>query len=116
MFQTEQQDECFIIADYSMIEIVILAVISQDPTMLDNIYKKKDMHIFIASLFIDKPYEQLMALKISNPKELKNQRTPMKSVNFGVSYGMGASSKQKIGGAEPLTNHQPFKSEFLYFL
>nr|AYC64085.1 hypothetical protein [Johnson-sea-linkia profunda] len=82
----------FIVCDYSMIEIVIIAVISQDATMLKNIYEKKDLHMFLASQVLEKPYEQLMAFKQTDPQEYKKTRTPMKSVNFGLLYGMGAKT------------------------
>ena len=73
-----------------MIEIVIIAVLSQDETMLKNLYEQKDLHVFLASQVLEKPYEDLMKLKDTNPKEYKKVRTPMKSVNFGLLYGMGA--------------------------
>nr|BBN51388.1 DNA polymerase I [Halimeda borneensis] len=85
----------FIICDYSMIEIVIIAVISNDQTMLQNLYDHKDLHIFLAAQVLNKPYEQLMALKQTNPSEYKKIRNPMKAVNFGLLYGMGVETLWK---------------------
>ena len=85
----------WIICDYSMIEIVIMAVISGDETLLQNIEQKKDVHIFLASQVLDKSYEQLMELKQTDPSEFKKIRTPMKSVNFGLLYGMGPETLWK---------------------
>lgn len=87
--------QSLIVCDYSMIEIFIIAVISQDETMLQNIYEGKDLHIFLASQVLEKPYEELMALKQTDAKEFKKTRTPMKSVNFGLLYGMGPDALWK---------------------
>ena len=78
-----------------MIEIVIIAVISQEETMLKNLFEKKDLHIFLASQVLEKPYEELMALKKEDPTQYKKIRTPMKSVNFGLLYGMGPETLWK---------------------
>lgn len=43
------KDHAFIIGDYCRIEIGIIAAISADITMLQNLTKKKDLHIFLAS-------------------------------------------------------------------
>ena len=94
MFKAEAGTQ-WIICDYSMIEIVIMAVIYGDETLLKNIEQKKDIHIFLASQVLDKSYEQLMELKQKDPRELKNIRTPMKSVNFGLFYGMGPDTLWK---------------------
>ena len=89
------EGQSFIVCDYSMIEIVIMAVIAQEETMLQNIYDDKDLHIFLASQVLDKPYEELMALKQTDAKQFKEIRTPMKSVNFGLLYGMGPATLWK---------------------
>ena len=83
------QNTVFIIFDYSMIEIVIIAALAQEPTMLKNLIDGKDLHIFLASKILNRTYESLMSLKQTEPKEFKRIRTLMKALNFGLLYGMG---------------------------
>nr|AYC64009.1 hypothetical protein [Halimeda micronesica] len=85
----QASEDVFIICDYSQIELMIMAVISGDDTMLEILHENKDLHIFLASQVLERPYDELMALKTTNPTEYKKIRTPMKSVNFGLLYGMG---------------------------
>lgn len=58
--------------------------------MLENLYQKKDL--FLTSQVLGEPYEDLMGLKSTSPQEYKKKRTPMKAVNFGLLYGMGAET------------------------
>lgn len=94
MFKAPENHQ-YIVVDYAMIEIVIIAVISNDQQMLENLYQKKDLHMFLASQVLGEPYEKLMELKSTYPQEYKKKRTPMKSVNFGLLYGMGAETLHK---------------------
>lgn len=86
---------CYIVADYAMIEIVIMAVVANDGKMLNNLYEKKDLHMYLASQVLGQPYKDLMDLKQSSPGDYKQKRTPMKAVNFGLLYGMGADTLHK---------------------
>ena len=82
VFRKPNEGNRFIICDYSMIEIIIIAT---EKTMLENIYKGKDLHIFLATKILHRTYEELMDLKNTNPKEFKRIRNFM----FGLLYGMG---------------------------
>ena len=66
----QRPEYTFIVGDYSMIEIVIIAVISQDETLLDILNKNMDLHIYLASQVLQTPYEQLMDLKTTDPHKL----------------------------------------------
>ena len=65
-------------ADYSQIELRLLAHLSQDPTMIDGFLKKQDIHQRTASEVFGIPLEQVTA----------EQRSHAKAVNFGIIYGI----------------------------
>lgn len=68
----------FICADYSQIELRVLAHFSQDPLMLDFFQHKKDIHFETA-------------LKLF-PKVTDKERSFAKTINFGILYGQGAQA------------------------
>lgn len=68
-------------ADYSQIELRILAHMSQDPTLLDAFRQGEDIHARTAALIFDMPQDRV----------LPDQRRMAKTINFGLIYGMGAN-------------------------
>jgi DNA polymerase-1 len=69
----------FLSADYSQVELRILAHISQDETLLRAFRENQDIHTATAAAVYGIPVEQVT----------KNQRRFAKTVNFGLIYGMG---------------------------
>jgi len=67
-------------ADYSQIELRIMAHISQDATLMNSFQKDEDVHLRTAALVFKKPPEEVTP-------ELRRRA---KEVNFGIMYGMGA--------------------------
>lgn len=67
-------------ADYSQIELRLMAHFSKDPTLLEAFTKGQDIHARTAAEIFDLPIE----------KVTKDQRRTGKTVNFGVLYGMGS--------------------------
>ena len=67
-------------ADYSQIELRVVAAISGDPNMCDAFKQGKDIHTATAA----KVYG------IAESEVTKEQRYKAKSVNFGIIYGQGA--------------------------
>jgi len=67
-------------ADYSQIELRIVAAISGDPAMSDAFKQNKDIHTATAA----KVYG------VSESEVTKEMRYKAKSVNFGIIYGQGA--------------------------
>ncbi|MCY7405907.1 MAG: DNA polymerase I, partial [Alkalinema sp. CAN_BIN05] len=65
-------------ADYSQIELRILAHLSQEPVLLEAYRNNEDVHTLTARLLLDKD-------DISS-----EERRLAKIINFGVIYGMGA--------------------------
>ena len=68
----------FIDADYSQIELRVLAHISQDEHMLQAFKDGEDIHKQVASKVLNIPIEQVT----------KEQRSSAKAVNFGIVYGI----------------------------
>lgn len=69
-------------ADYSQIELRILAHISEDEAMIRAFKDGEDIHRFTASQVFGVPFEEVTAL----------QRSRAKAVNFGIVYGISAFS------------------------
>ncbi len=66
-------------ADYSQVELRLLAHISQDPVLIDAFHKGIDIHARTAGLIFD-----------IDPSEVTpTQRSAAKAINFGIIYGMG---------------------------
>ncbi|MGM0645086.1 MAG: DNA polymerase I [Thermodesulfobacteriota bacterium] len=66
-------------ADYSQIELRVLAHLSQDPTLLDAFAQGEDIHRRTAAVVMD----------ISTEKVDAEARRQAKTINFGLLYGMG---------------------------
>ncbi|MDR3199827.1 MAG: DNA polymerase I [Spirochaetales bacterium] len=70
----------FLSADYSQIELVILAHLSGDPGLCEAFLAGTDVHKMTASLIFGVPAQEV------SPEE----RRIAKTINFGVMYGMSA--------------------------
>jgi len=68
-----------VIADYSQIELRVLAEITQDERMMAAFRKGEDLHKLTASVITGIPLEEVTA----------KERQAAKAVNFGLIYGMG---------------------------
>ena len=74
-------DGCILLsADYSQIELVMLAHLSADAELRKAFLNGGDVHAYTASLIFDKPVERV------TPSE----RRIAKTINFGIMYGMSA--------------------------
>ncbi|MEO6187980.1 MAG: DNA polymerase I [Ginsengibacter sp.] len=79
-FIPRDSDHLIISADYSQIELRIVAAISGDPAMVDAFKQKKDIHTATAS----------KVFGVDEADVTKEMRYKAKSVNFGIIYGQGA--------------------------
>lgn len=70
----------FVDADYSQIELRILAHMSEDESLIEAYNSGMDIHSITASKVFKVPLEQVT----------KQQRSNAKAVNFGIVYGMSA--------------------------
>lgn len=69
-----------VIADYSQIELRILADWSQDVALVKALLSGEDLHCVTASQMFGIPLEQVS----------KDQRAAAKQLNYGIMYGLGA--------------------------
>ena len=85
-------------ADYSQIELRILAHLSRDEALVEAFRKGQDVHRVTASEVFQVPSDQVDA----------GQRAVAKTINFGILYGMSA-----FGLAKELALEQSHAQEFI---
>ncbi len=83
-----KQGYVYIDADYSQIELRVLAHMSQDENMLNAFRNDEDIHREVASKVFNTPFDEVT----------KEQRSRAKAVNFGIVYGItGFGLANQIG-------------------
>lgn len=76
-------------ADYSQVELRLLAEASQDSAMIKAFNENLDFHVYTAAVVFNTPYEELLKnMKIN--AQYKIYRARAKNLNFGIVYGIGA--------------------------
>jgi DNA polymerase-1 len=81
-------DYSLVAFDYSQIELRALAILSQDPSLINVFKQGNDIHAEVASRVYGVP-----------PNEItKDMRRHAKVINFGVLYGMGSTALAKEMG------------------
>lgn len=68
----------YIDADYSQVELRVLAALSKDEHMMNAFKNGEDIHKEVASKVFDVPFDEVT----------KEQRSKAKAVNFGIVYGI----------------------------
>ncbi|MDD2693366.1 MAG: DNA polymerase [Candidatus Gracilibacteria bacterium] len=87
-------DNIFIVADYSQIELRVLAFLSQDHGLLEAFEKNEDIHMRTAKyIFLDRDITS-------------EERRIAKTVNFGVIYGITGFGLSKTLGCSPFEANQ----------
>jgi DNA polymerase I len=89
-FKPEKEGWKFLSADYSQIELRLLAHLSNDPTLIAAFNNNEDIHIRTAAAIFNVPLEQVT----------KEMRYQAKAVNFGVVYGQGPFGLSQALGIE----------------
>lgn len=82
---SSSEDRILLAADYSQIELRILAHLSGDETLKKAFYADQDIHQYTASLIFD----------VEESKVTKEMRNSAKRVNFGIVYGMSSFGLSK---------------------
>ncbi|MDP2892050.1 MAG: DNA polymerase I [Bacillota bacterium] len=77
-FLASAADRVLVAADYSQIELRILAHISEDPVMIDAFLHEQDIHTRTAAEVFDVPLDKVKS----------HMRSSAKAVNFGIVYGI----------------------------
>ena len=78
-FVPGSKNECILSADYSQIELRLLAHFSKDQALMEAFAADRDIHSFVASQIYAVPIEQVSS----------EMRSRCKAVNFGIIYGQG---------------------------
>jgi len=87
-FSTGGNGRLLISADYSQIELRILAHVSRDPTLISAFQAGEDIHVRTASA----------VFAVEPEKVTYDMRSRAKTVNYAVIYGMGATAlAQQLG-------------------
>ncbi len=81
-FIAQKNDHLILSADYSQIELRIVALLSKDEKMIENFNKGGDIHSQTAATIFG----------IDEKEITPDQRRQAKVINFGIIYGMGAFS------------------------
>jgi len=81
----------FLSADYSQIELRILAHMSKDKKLIDAFLHDKDIHAYTASQIFDVPIEKIV----------HEQRQTAKRINFGIVYGQTPFGLSQELGIKP---------------
>ena len=92
-------------ADYSQIELRVLAHISGDENMINAFKNNDDIHAITASQVFNMPLEMVTPL----------MRSRAKAVNFGIVYGIGAFSLGKDIGVSMREASQYIKSYLAHY-
>ena len=105
-------DYVFIDADYSQIELRVLAHIANDENMIEAFIKDEDIHTQTASRVFNTPIDEVTS----------KQRSDAKAVNFGIVYGisdfglgeqLGITRKQAKAYIEQYLEKYPNIKEFM---
>lgn len=79
-FVPRNEDYVLLAADYSQIELRIIAALSQEDTMIAAFKNNEDIHTATASKVFNVPLDEVT----------REQRSNAKTVNFGIIYGVSA--------------------------
>ncbi|MEZ4798138.1 MAG: DNA polymerase I [Flavobacteriaceae bacterium] len=79
-FIPRDEDYTLLAADYSQIELRIIAALSKEETMIEAFKKGEDIHASTASKVFNVPLNEVT----------REQRSNAKTVNFGIIYGVSA--------------------------
>lgn len=74
---------CFLVADYSQIELRVIAELTKDPEMVQAFKKNADLH------------EKTASMILGTDNISKENRQIAKAANFGLIYGMSVEGLQK---------------------
>ena len=90
-FRAPSEDFCIISADYSQIELRLLAHLATEHRLIEAFTRGEDIHVITAASILDIPPSQVD----------KVQRAAAKTINFGIIYGMGAGRLARETGMTP---------------
>ncbi len=98
-------DECLLTADYSQIEMRIMAHLSADAGLIEAFRSGEDLHSYVGSRVFGVPTDQVSSA----------QRSKIKAMSYGLAYGLssyGLSQQLKISVGEADALMQDYFSRF----
>ncbi len=104
-FEPRDKDHILLAADYSQIELRLIAEISKDESMLEAFIQGNDFHRATAAKIYDVPYDDVTA----------DQRRNAKTVNFSITYGAGATNLSRQLGIKRSEATELIKQYFQQF-
>jgi len=87
-FVPRSRDEVLIVADYSQIELRVLAHFCQDPALVEAFTADRDIHAFVAAQVNGVPLDAVT----------REMRGRAKAVNFGIIYGQSPFGLSRTTG------------------
>ncbi len=97
-FRPAKEGWSYLSADYSQIELRLLAHLSEDPSLIAAFTSGEDVHAYTASLIFNMPLEEVTP----------DMRYKAKAVNFGILYG-----QQAFGLSQELQIEQKQAAKFI---
>ena len=97
--------ECLLTADYSQIEMRIMAHLSGDEALIEAFRSGEDLHRYVAALVHDIDVEEVTAA----------QRSRIKAMSYGLAYGLsafGLARRLGIDSAEAIALRQAYFDRF----
>ena len=104
-FIPRDENHVLVAADYSQIELRLIAEISKDTSMLDAFVSGKDFHRATAAKVYGVPYDEVTA----------DQRRNAKTVNFSITYGAGATNLSRQLGISRNESQELIRNYFKEF-
>ncbi|HZV70185.1 MAG TPA: DNA polymerase I [Saprospiraceae bacterium] len=104
-FIPRDDDHLILSADYSQIELRIIAAITQDEGMLEAFNRGEDIHASTASKVFNVPLSEVS----------KEMRRRAKAVNFGLAYGQSAFGLSQTLGISRSESKEIIDNYFLKF-
>ena len=101
-FVPRDKDHILLAADYSQVELRLIAEISHEEAMLDAFAKGQDIHRATAAGVFDVDYDDVTT----------DQRRHAKTVNFSIIYGAGATNLSKQLGIKRKEASELIKAYF----
>ena len=95
----------FVAADYSQIELRVLAHVTKDPALIETFLQDRDIHAATASRLFGVPMNQVD----------KNQRRMAKMTTFGIIYGISSFGLSQRLGVDRATAQELINGVFASF-
>lgn len=103
-----REGRTFVIADFSQVELRVLAEVSKDRTMIQAFNNDEDLHTITASKVFNKPINEITDL----------ERRMGKSLNFGIVYGItenGIQNQIRKTTGEEISIHEATRYRLNFF-